>query len=381
MVCRRESPSFRRTSYRELPLDLALLVLILVALSGCDSAVPPQGAEPDTPWPQSAIVVDLSYGPSSSTAGPDLATLKAIGFDTVLLDPRAGPTPWLVQRIEAARAQQLRVLIQLDRPDDAAAPPPDGGHALRKEVLKLVDGLLLTIRGDADLTSARALRDAKPGTVLIAQIPAARQTNDRSTGDTLPTEVFDAVLIEDASTDLLALLDRGGTLSPTAFAERHPVATETQADHDGLPQWVRLPHCDLAEDQPCSEDIRLLVMGFLQGPVPVTGVIENSFWQEVYRSLIRLRRQSARLRAGKRGWYAADDDAGVLAYRFTNDARHQLLVAINVSDTHHELPLPFGFMADSKVRLWASYDPAIHEIVTSRPVMLPARSAVVVLYD
>jgi hypothetical protein len=354
--------------------------LILVALAGCERAAPPQGVAPDTPWPQSAIVADLSYRPSSNDAGPDFAAWKALGFDTVLLDPRSAPTPWLEQRIEAARAQQLRVVIQLDRPENAAPSRPDGDHALGDESLRLADGLLLTIRGDADLTAARALRDANPDTALIAQIPASRPAG-RSTGDALPTEVFDAVLIEDASTDLLALLDREGALSPTAFAERHPAATQGQADLDGLTRWIRLPHCGLAEDPPCNEDIRLLVMGFMQGPVPVTGVIEDSFWQEVYRSLIRLRTQSARLRAGKREWYAADDQAGVLAYRFTNDARHQLLVAINVSDNHHELPLPFGFMADSKVRLWASYDPAIREIVTSRPVMLPARSAVVVLYD
>jgi hypothetical protein len=355
--------------------------LILVALSGCESAAPPQGVAPDTPWPQSAIVADLSYGPSSNDAGPDLAAWKALGFDTVLLDPRSAPTPWLVQRIEAARAQQLRVVIQLDRPDNAISPLPDGDHALGNEFVRLADGLLLTIREDADLTAARALRDANPDTALIAQIPASRPPSGRSTGDALPTEVFDAVLTEDASTDLLALLDREGALSPTAFAERHPAATEGQADLDRPTRWIRLPHCGLAEDRPCNEDIRLLVMGFMQGPVPVIGVIEDSFWQEVYRSLIRLRTQSARLREGKREWYAADDEAGVLAYRFTNDARQQLLVAISVSDNHHELPLPFGFMADSKVRLWASYDPAIREIVTSRPVMLPARSAVVVLFE
>ena len=363
----------------------ALWMLVALALvAGCEQSGQQQEATRKAEWPRTAIVADLADRPDTEQTLPGV---KAAGFDTVLFDAGAEPNSSLQQRLDAAKQQQLHTLVRLEAAEADRLLTPRETTGLPGQQLPRADGLVLKLERPADLDMARQLRKAlqqkRPGTMLIAQVASGNAAEGLP--PTTPGGLFDAVIHSDASADMLSLLGSEDTLSPSTFAARHQPSH--QPGHQDITEdnrwtrWHYLSHCRPAHGRQCSEDLRLLVMGFTQAPVPVTGVIEGPFWQGIYRSLIQLRRDTPLIHEGKMEWYAVDDQAGVVAYRLTNDQQQHVLVAINVSDQHHELPLPFGFMADSKIRLWASYAPETRELVTSKPVALPARSAVVVIRD
>lgn len=353
-------------------LSLALLTL----LAGCDNGGQTSGAQQQPPWPEAAIVADLTQPSNAGTVEATLAKLKAAGFDTVLLDARVTSAALLQRWIEAAKRQQLRTVVQIGAPEDALPGKPDAPPDLDDDIAG-ADGIVLTLRHAGDLNYARTLRsrftDTDAATALIAHV-APTQDSGRPVSETaLPGAVFDAVFSE--RDDERLLQDK---TPPAATATSLQQQSDTAFDA-GLPQWQRHLRCQ-ADDHPrCSEDVRLLVMGFMRPPVPVAGFIEGAYWHDVYESLIRLRRENPWIREGELHWYAPDAADGVLAYRIFNDSGQHVIVALNVSDSHHELPLPPGFMAVSKIRIWTAYDPTVRELVTSKPVVLPARSAVVIL--
>jgi hypothetical protein len=371
-------PPFKRIRL----LGIWLLLAALAFLYGCERNGDSQGPRP---WPETAVVAELPHLPSFEAAEATLTDLKAMGFDTVLLEARGAPRPLLQHWLDPAESMRLRTVAWMDSPKPAGAAPsgerrvaPDG-HA------PLADGLILTVEHPGDLASAQELheilRESGSDTLLIARIAAHGSGNGPEPAIRLPVGLFGAILEEQASRDTLSLLDPEDPMPPSAFAEKYQPGDAAQGEQENLPRWQRIPHCQRSADQRCSEDMRLLVMGFIQDAAPVTGFIDEPFWRDVYASLIPLRRETPLIREGDMDWYAADDTAGVLAYRITNDRRDHVLVAVNVSHDHHELPLPFGFMAVSKIKLWASYDPRVRELVTSRPVALPAGSVVVVVKE
>lgn len=359
-------------------LALALLPVLasLFILQGCDSSENSNGAQRGDSWPQTAIVADLSDRDLSIIDDSILAGLKAIGFDTVLLDGHSAPAPTLKLWLDAAKGLKLRTVVQIGAPQDGALEHTDIGG------LAQADGLVLTLRHDADLNYAQALRDMQKEQgstqALIAHIVTA-SSGVEAAARAATTALFDVVFNDVGGEDLLSQLGPSPLLptreSPSTKTE-HPSGKPRGL---GKRAWLRIPHCQQPQDRPCSEDIRQLVLAFTQPPVPVTGIIDTPYWRDVYASLIQLRRENPLTREGDLEWYAPDAVDGVLAYRLSNDARQHIIVAINVSNEHHQLPLPSGFMAVSKIRLWASYDPKIREIVTSKPIVLPARSAVIVI--
>jgi hypothetical protein len=353
-----------------------LVLLSLAFLSGCEKGGDSQEAGREITWPQVAIVADLSLTPLSTPAEPLLTNLKAMGFDTVLLDARTTPTSLLAQQIRAAKLQQLYTVIRTASPADDLSGRPGETIDLQHPDMVQADGWVLTLEHPGQLEYARALRmalqAANPNVALIADMAVDRAGVGQQTAMSLPGELFDIALHVDES---------AGILSRTARPGENPPVDLNETAADGLPRWHRTPLCEASVDQPCSNDVRLLAMAFMQSAAPVTDVIEGDYWHDVYASLIKLRKSVPWIREGKMQWYAAGAEADVLAYRLISASRQHILVAINVSDRHHELPLPFGFMSVSKVRLWASYDPEIRELVTSKPILLPARSAVVVVDD
>jgi hypothetical protein len=343
-------------------------------LAGCSEDDAEQGQQSERPWFKTAVVADMSDGLDPQSAQATLAGLAEIGFDTVLLDARSAPAGLLAQWIETAGDAHLRTVVQV-----ATTEEPDS--------LAGVDGIIVSIEQPAGWQAASALRSRlraiNPAILLIADIaPATSMAQGRTD---LPTTaaLFDAVItIEDTH------LPPGddGIQVPDSLLSAPDAATTGSDDEDavpgvGLPAWRRLAQCQASETPPCPRDVRRLVTGLMQASPVVMGVPDEPYWREVVASLIELRQAHGSLLQTDRHWYASDTTAGVIAYRHSNDARDHLIVAINVSDANHELPLPFGFMAVSKVRLWASYDPQIRELVTSRPISLPARSAVVVTQD
>lgn len=369
-------------SKRSTPFFVGFMITGLAFLYGCERNGTSQDPQPDS-WPQAAVVAELSHLPSLEAAEATLADLKDMGFDTVLVGARGMPRPLYEHWLDTAKAKHLRTVAWIDLPE-AAGPASSGERlAVPDEHIRQVDGLIMTIEQPGDLSAARVLREALEesgsDTVLIADVRVPGSVDGPQPAMKLPTDVFDAVLLENPSRDVLSLLDWEDPMPPSVFADRYQLGGAAEVQQQRLARWHRIPHCRTSDAQPCSEDLRLLVMGFMQAPAPVTGLIEGPFWRDIYASLIQLRRDTPLIKDGKMEWYAADDMAGVLAFRITNDRRQHVLVALNVSHNHHELPLPSGFMAVSKIKLWASYEPRIRELVTSKPVALPAGSVVVVV--
>ena len=99
-----------------------------------------------------------------------------------------------------------------------------------------------------------------------------------------------------------------------------------------------------------------------------------------YQSLTQLRAQNPVLVDGKTDYYHADDDNKVLAYARTNEAGERIYVAFNMDFKVQPMPLPLGFMADTKVKLWQSDAPDIREFVTQQPIsMRPFTASVVII--
>jgi hypothetical protein len=353
---------------------LCAALLSLTILAGCSDDDAAQVPQSQHPWFATAVVADLSDGLDPDAARATLAGLAAIGFDTVMLDARSTPAGLLAQWIETAADAQLRTVLYV-----AEAEKNDG--------LAGVDGIVVSIERPADWQAAKALtsrlRATNPAVLLIADI-APEASVAQGHADLPPTTaLFDAIITLDDTR--LQPGDAGIQLSDSQPATPDAATARTDDEETlpatGLPAWHRLAPCQASETPPCPGDVRRLVMGLLQASPVVTDVPDGPYWRDVHASLTQLREAYWLLLQTDRNWYASDTAAGVIAYRHSDEARDHLIVAINVSDTNRELPLPFGFMAVSKVRLWASYDPQVRELVTSRPISLPARSAVVVIQD
>ncbi|MGB3726326.1 MAG: hypothetical protein WA981_11210 [Glaciecola sp.] len=76
--------------------------------------------------------------------------------------------------------------------------------------------------------------------------------------------------------------------------------------------------------------------------------------------------------------YEASDDTQLFAYQMRiNDKR--AYVAYNFSFDIHTMPLPFGFMASTKVLMWQSDAQGVDEFVTSTPLMIRPLTAVIII--
>jgi hypothetical protein len=75
-----------------------------------------------------------------------------------------------------------------------------------------------------------------------------------------------------------------------------------------------------------------------------------------------------------------DDEKKLLAYQRTNEQGHRVYVAFNMSFDTHPLPLPLGFMASTKIKLWQTDVPVAKTFVTQQPIsMRPFSAAIVVI--
>jgi hypothetical protein len=76
--------------------------------------------------------------------------------------------------------------------------------------------------------------------------------------------------------------------------------------------------------------------------------------------------------------YETSNEQGLLAYSRRID-NTRAFIAYNLSFDIHEMPLPFGFMASTKVTVWESGDMQVRSFVTSSPILIRPFSVVVVL--
>jgi len=100
--------------------------------------------------------------------------------------------------------------------------------------------------------------------------------------------------------------------------------------------------------------------------------------QAIVNSLDQVLRAYPVFSYGKTQVYAADDEYKLLAYQRSLN-RTRAFIAFNHDFETHEMPLPFGFMASSKVKVWRSDQTEIVEFVTTGPLSIQAKTAVIVL--
>lgn len=114
-------------------------------------------------------------------------------------------------------------------------------------------------------------------------------------------------------------------------------------------------------------------------PSPLNTLItEHSELAEYSESVKALVNEYPVLSTGKFEIYEANNEQSLLAYsrRINNTPA---FIAYNLSFDVHEMPLPFGFMASTKVTVWESGDLQTRSFVTSSPILVRPFSAVVVL--
>ena len=78
--------------------------------------------------------------------------------------------------------------------------------------------------------------------------------------------------------------------------------------------------------------------------------------------------------------YHTDEMRQLLAFSVTTEER-RIYAAVNLSYDTHEMPLPLGFMASTKVKLWKSDAVELSEFVTQGPLSIAAFSTALVILD
>jgi len=101
-------------------------------------------------------------------------------------------------------------------------------------------------------------------------------------------------------------------------------------------------------------------------------------WRAYLKSLQALIDEYKVLQRGAIEIYEADNQRQLFAYRLTSsDAR--AFVAFNFSFDLQQMPLPFGFMASTKISLWQSDMDEVQTFVTSQPLMIRPFTAMIVI--
>ncbi|WP_394224216.1 hypothetical protein [Alteromonas gracilis] len=83
---------------------------------------------------------------------------------------------------------------------------------------------------------------------------------------------------------------------------------------------------------------------------------------------------------GKFEVYYFDEQKQLLGFSVTED-NLRIYAAVNFSYDMHEMPLPLGFMASTKVKLWKSDSGEINEFVTQGSLSISAFSTAVIILD
>lgn len=107
-------------------------LLALALMSGCENH---EKSDDRTPWPETAIVANLTHALAGQSAGPTVIALKDMGFDTVLFDAASAPSSLLGHWLETAESHQLRSLVRIELSeypprDNPKVTPADGQTAL-----------------------------------------------------------------------------------------------------------------------------------------------------------------------------------------------------------------------------------------------------------
>lgn len=106
--------------------------------------------------------------------------------------------------------------------------------------------------------------------------------------------------------------------------------------------------------------------------------LQKSPLKAYYESLQSLHNTHQVLRSTNIDIYEASDDTQLFAYQMRiNDKR--AYVAYNFSFDIHTMPLPFGFMASTKVLMWQSDAQGIDQFVTSTALMIRPLTAVIII--
>ena len=94
-------------------------------------------------------------------------------------------------------------------------------------------------------------------------------------------------------------------------------------------------------------------------------------------NLALLINQSTRDNINDITFYYADNDTRLLAFSIeSSDARYY--VGFNYSWEIHEMPLPFGFMASTKVTTWESDIGRLNTFVTQQPIVIRPFTAMII---
>lgn len=84
--------------------------------------------------------------------------------------------------------------------------------------------------------------------------------------------------------------------------------------------------------------------------------------------------------AGTFSVYHVDEIKQLLAFSVIKEKR-RIYAAVNLSYDTHEMPLPLGFMASTKVKLWKSDAGELSEFVTQGPLSIAAFSTALVILE
>ena len=94
-------------------------------------------------------------------------------------------------------------------------------------------------------------------------------------------------------------------------------------------------------------------------------------------NLAQLMDQNTRNSLNEIVFYYADNDTRLLAFSIeSSDARYY--VGFNYSWEIHEMPLPFGFMASTKVTTWESDIGRLNTFVTQQPIVIRPFTAMII---
>jgi hypothetical protein len=164
------------------------------------------------------------------------------------------------------------------------------------------------------------------------------------------------------------------TLSVESVLSRHFIETKESEEQRNPAQQVIEEKIDqqlLAHQLASFGEIYLSVND-------INFVKQNPLWAAYIESLKRLSEMSDVFKNGELNIYEANDNLGLFAYqRSKNNTR--AFVAFNFSFDNHELPLPFGFMASTKVSMWQSDSPEIQTFVTSQALTIRPYTAVIII--
>jgi hypothetical protein len=105
---------------------------------------------------------------------------------------------------------------------------------------------------------------------------------------------------------------------------------------------------------------------------------QNPQWATYVQSLTTLSQNFEVFTQGDLEIYEADNVSGLFAYKRTQGTT-RAFIAFNFSFDQHELPLPFGFMASTKVTMWQSDSTDIQTFVTSQALTIRPYTAVIVI--